>query len=130
MRYQSQYVLFLCQILCQRHLRMSFKVFCFITAKHHAQSVKMALAGVDRRFDTKNTFGECALKGVQRPGAFEIVCFCFCEFRIVRYSRSCGEHFPQSMPVFVLPLTLLIPGFLDPCSSGGGASVKSPILQI
>ena len=31
-------------------------------------------------------------------------------------------------------LTLLIPGFLDPCSTGGGhkvpPSVKSPILQI
>ena len=48
-----------------------------------------------------------ALKGVQRPAAFAIVCFCFCEFRTVSYSGSCGEHdadFTQSMLVFVLPL--------------------------
>ena len=47
------------------------------------------------------------LKGVQRPAAFAIVCFCFCEFRTVSYSGSCGEHdadFTQSMLVFVLPL--------------------------
>ena len=48
------------------------------------------------------------LKGVQRPAAFAIVCFCFCEFRTVSYSESCGEQdadFTQSMLVFVLPLT-------------------------
>ena len=47
------------------------------------------------------------LKGVQRPAAFAIVCFCFCEFRTVSYSGRCGEQyadFTQSMLVFVLPL--------------------------
>ena len=47
------------------------------------------------------------VKGVQRPAAFVIVCFCFCEFRTVSYSGSCAEHivdFAQSMLVFVLPL--------------------------
>ena len=45
------------------------------------------------------------LKGIKRPAAFVIVCFC--EFRIVRYSGSCGEQvvdFTQSMLVFVLSL--------------------------
>ena len=49
------------------------------------------------------------LKGVQRPAAFAIVCCCFCEFRKIRYSGSCGEQvidFAQSMLVFVLPLNL------------------------
>ena len=32
-----------------------------------------------------------SLKGVQRPAAFAIVCFCFCEFRTVSYSGSCAE---------------------------------------
>ena len=48
------------------------------------------------------------LKGIQRPAAFAIVCFCFCEFRTVSYSGSCAEHvadFAQSMLVVVLPLT-------------------------
>ena len=50
------------------------------------------------------------LKGVQRPAAFAIVCFCFCEFRTVSYSGSCAEQVAdcaQSMLVFVLPLSLL-----------------------
>ena len=49
------------------------------------------------------------LKGVQRPAASAIVCFCFCEFRAVSYSGSCAEQvadFPQGMLVFVLPLSL------------------------
>ena len=47
------------------------------------------------------------LKGVQRPAAFAIVCFCFCEFRTVSYFESCAEQvveFAQSMLVFVLLL--------------------------
>ena len=47
------------------------------------------------------------LKGVQRPAAFAIVCFCYCEFRTVSYSGSCAEQvvdFAQSMLVFLLPL--------------------------
>ena len=47
------------------------------------------------------------LKGVQRPAAFAIVCLCFCEFRTVSYSGSCGEQvadFAQGILVFVLPL--------------------------
>ena len=49
----------------------------------------------------------CRLKGAQRPAAFAIVCFCFCEFCTVSYSGSCGEQvteFTQSMLVFALPL--------------------------
>ena len=48
-----------------------------------------------------------SLKGVQRPAAFAIVCYCSCEFRTARYSGSCGEQvidFVQSMLVCVLPL--------------------------
>ena len=51
-----------------------------------------------------------SLKGLQRPAAFAIVCFCIGEFRTVRYSGSCGEQvvdFAQSMLVFVLPLRML-----------------------
>ena len=47
------------------------------------------------------------LKRVQRPAAFAVVCFCFCEFRTVSYSGSCGEQvaeFVQSMLVLVLSL--------------------------
>ena len=50
-----------------------------------------------------------SLKGVQRPAAFAIVGFCFCDFRTVNYSGSCAEQvtdFVQSMLVLVLPLTL------------------------
>ena len=48
------------------------------------------------------------LKRVQRPAAFVIVCVCFCEFRTVSYSGSCGEQvvdLAQNMVVFVLPLS-------------------------
>ena len=41
------------------------------------------------------------------PAASAMVCFCFCDFRIVSYSGSCEEQvvdFVQSMLVFVLPL--------------------------
>ena len=46
------------------------------------------------------------LKGIQKPAAFAIVCFCFCEFRTVSYSGSCGALLEgvQSMLVFALPL--------------------------
>ena len=46
------------------------------------------------------------LKGVQRPAAFAIINFCFCEFRAVSYTGSCAEQvvdYAQSMLVFVLP---------------------------
>ena len=49
------------------------------------------------------------LKGEQRPAALATVCFCFCEFRRVSYSGSCGEQVAgvvQSMLVFVLPLNI------------------------
>ena len=32
------------------------------------------------------------LKGVQRPAAFAIACFCFCEFCTLSYSGNCGEQ--------------------------------------
>ena len=54
------------------------------------------------------------LKGVQRPAAIAIVCFCLCEYRTVRYSGSCEEQvfdFAQSMPVFVLPLKAVCHAF-------------------
>ena len=47
------------------------------------------------------------LKGVQRPESFSVVCFYFCEFRTVSYSRSCGKQvtkITQSTLVFGLPL--------------------------
>ena len=58
--------------------------------------------------DNKTKFKNIS-KGVQRPAAFAIVCFCFCEFQLitVSYSGSCGEQFvdlAQSMLVFVIPL--------------------------
>ena len=49
------------------------------------------------------------LKGGQRPAAFAIVCFCFCEFHAVSYPESCAEQvaeFAQSILDFVLPLRL------------------------
>ena len=49
------------------------------------------------------------LKGEQRPAAFAIVCFCFCEFRTVSYLGRCGEQAAdvvQSMLVFVFPLKI------------------------
>ena len=57
------------------------------------------------------------LKGVQRPAAFAIVCFCCCEFRTVSYSGSCADQvaeLPQGMLVFVLPSTKILMLSRDP----------------
>ena len=62
---------------------------------------------------TRLTVG-IALKAVQTPAAFAIVCCCFCEFCTVRYSGSCREQvvdFVQSMLVFVLLLKAQCCGF-------------------
>ena len=75
-----------------------------MSSKHKQHKVKVA------RYGNGNfvSFNCMMLKGVlQSPAAFAIVCCCFCEFRTVRYSGSCGEqvvYFVQSMLVFVLPL--------------------------
>ena len=45
-----------------------------------------------------------SLTGVQRPAAFAIICFCFCEFRTVSYSGSCAEQEADLLLVFVLLL--------------------------
>ena len=67
--------------------------------------IVMLLCSRVQTFDHSNQ-----LKGEQRPAAFAIVCFCFCEYRTVSYSGSCGEQvaeFMQSMMVFALPLMTL-----------------------
>ena len=75
---------------------------CLQTADMCCQKQKRHLQ-ISLQFDDTNP-----LKRVQRPAAFAIVCFCFCEFRKVSYSGSCAEEvadFMQSILVFVLPLS-------------------------
>ena len=69
-----------------------------------ARNIKENAAHID-----DSNGGGCNVKGKQRPAAFAIVCFCFCEFHTVSYSRICGEQVAdvvQSMMVFVLPLSV------------------------
>ena len=59
----------------------------------------------------------CSLKGIQRPAAFAIVCFCFCEFCTVSYSGNCAEQVAnllQGMLVFMLPLNNIASFHKDP----------------
>ena len=82
------------------------KMFCFIIFECSHGTVSK-LCRIEFRFQIYGFQNLPALKGVQIPAAFAIVCFCSCEFRTANYSESCAEQvveFAQSMLVFVLPL--------------------------
>ena len=52
-----------------------------------ATTIKSKSTG-KQRIRGHNSMISIALRGVQRPAAFVIVCFCFCAFRTVSYSES------------------------------------------